>query len=48
MIVCMAVPLIHEPNMDIKPDIIPKGNIKKALSILQIWKKNPIFNISSV
>lgn len=33
------IPLVHGPNMDEDPTIIPKENIKKALSILKEWKK---------
>jgi len=33
------IPLVHGQNMDEDPTIIPKENIKKALSILKEWKK---------
>lgn len=33
------IPLVHGPNMDENPKIIPKDNIKKANSILHEWKK---------
>ncbi|MGP1440879.1 MAG: DUF5694 domain-containing protein [Treponema sp.] len=34
------IPLVHGPDMDEKPTIILKENIKKASSILHEWKKD--------
>ena len=40
MYISCLTPLIHGPNMDENPHIIPKENVKKALLILNEWKKD--------